>query len=129
MTKLILTFLNEIIYTSHINMGSNFQPEKQDRLTDREHQESDLTRQQKWAGEFFMLNSCALYQIGMVISHYYLNNDRLPLSYHFFVGIISSILALIIEQITKHRAHKFKVWLVVLIMAGMVLTALFIPRL
>jgi len=124
-----MTFLNEIIYITHINMGSNFQPDKHDRLTDREDEKSDLTKHQKWAGGFFMLNSCALYQIGMIISNQYLNDDRLPLSYHFFVGIVTSILALIIEQITKHNTHKFKVWLVVSVMAGMVLSALFIPKL
>ena len=110
-------------------MKQTSQPESYEKLTDREHQKSDLTKHQKWADVFFLLNSCALYQIGMTISNYYLNDDRLPFSYHVFVGIVTSILALIIEQITKHIAHKFKIWLVVLIMAGMVLTALFIPKL
>ena len=109
-------------------MGSALQQEKDDKPTNRAHEKSDLTKQQKWAGVFFTLNSCALYQTGMVIANYYFNDDRLPLSYHFFVGIVTSILAWLIEDTARNKTYKFKIWLAVIIMAGMVMSALFVPK-
>ena len=91
-------------------------------------QNAELTKKQKWSFIFFMLNSSALYQIGIMTTQYYLNNDRLPLSYHLFVGIATSILALVIEYLTKNKSHKFKKLLAALVMIGMVLVALFIPK-
>ena len=91
-------------------------------------QKSELTKKQKWFFIFFMLNSSALYEIGRIIIQYYLNNDRLPLSYYFLVGIGTSILALIIEYLTKNNAHKLKTILAALIMMAMILVALFVRR-
>ena len=91
-------------------------------------QNSELTKKQKWSFIFFMLNSSALYQIGIMTTQYYLNNNRLPLSYHFLVGIATSILALVIEYLIKNKSHKFKKVLAAQVMIGMVLVALFIPR-
>ncbi|MDQ6479436.1 hypothetical protein [Dyadobacter sp. LHD-138] len=75
-----------------------------------------------------MLNSTALYQIGIMTIQYYFGDDRLPLRYHFFVGITTSILALIIEYLVRSKSHRFKMWLAALMMVGMVISALFIPR-
>lgn len=105
-----------------------FQQERLDRLRNNGNQKSELTKKQKWSFIFFMLNSSALYEVGIMITQYYLNNDRLPLSYHFLVGIATSIFAVIIEYLARNKSHKFKMLLAALIMIIMVLFALFIPR-
>lgn len=99
-----------------------------DKLRNTENQKSGISKKQKWSFVFFMLNSSALYQIGIMYVQYYINNLRLPLSYHFLVGIATTILALIIEYFVKDKSHKFKKVLTVLIMLSMVICALFIPR-
>ena len=104
-----------------------FPQERLDRLRNSGNQKSALTKKQKWSFIFFMLNSTALYQICIMTTRYYLNDDRLALSYHFRVGIATSILALIIEFLAKNKSHKFKIWLATLIMVGMVMSALLIP--
>ena len=63
-----------------------------------------------------------------MITQYYLNDDRLPLSYHFLVGIATSVLALIIEYLARKKSHKFNVWLSASITVGMIMSALFISR-
>ena len=103
-------------------------PKMPDQLRNNDNQKQELTKKQKWSFIFFMLNSGALYQIGMMITEYYFNNDRLPLSYHFLVGIATSIIAWIIEYLTKNKSHKLRKLLAAIIMIGMILFALFIPR-
>jgi len=105
-----------------------FPQESLDKLRNTENQKFELSKKQKWSFVFFMLNSSTLYQIGIMYAEYYLNNLRLPLSYHFLVGIATTILALIIEYLVKNESHKFKKVLTVLIMLSMVICALFIPR-
>ena len=105
-----------------------FPQERLDRLRNQRNQEDEISKNQKWSFVFFMLNSTALYQIGIMYAEYYLNNLRLPLSYHFLVGITTTILALIIEYLVKNKSHKFKKVLAILITLSMVICALFIPR-
>jgi len=92
-------------------------------------QKSELAKKLKWSFIFFMVNSGALYQIGIITTQYYLSNDRLPLSYHFLVGIVTSILGLIIGYLTKNKSYKLQQILAALTMIAMILVALFISRL
>lgn len=83
---------------------------------------------QKWTFVFFLLNSSILLQGGKVIAERYFNNDRLPLSYFFLIGIITSILAWVIEYLTKNWSQKMKIILAVLITILVAIIAVFVPK-
>jgi hypothetical protein len=61
--------------------------ERPDKLINNESHKSELIKKQKWSFISFLLNSSALYQIGMRITQYYLSNDRLPLRYYFLLEL------------------------------------------
>jgi phosphate starvation-inducible membrane PsiE len=103
-----------------------FPQERLDKSKNSNSQKSDL-KKHKWTFMLFLLNSSALYQIGIRITQYYQNHDRLPLHYYFFVGIETSVLALIIEHVVRNKSHRFKKLLFVLIIVVMIMTSLFIP--
>ncbi|MCF2444687.1 hypothetical protein L0657_12025 [Dyadobacter sp. CY345] len=105
-----------------------FPQERLDRLRNTENQKFEITKKQKWSFVFFMLNSSALYQIGVMYAEYYFNNSRLPLSYHFLIWMVTSSIAVFIGYLTKNKSLRFNKVLAALITLAMVLVALFIPR-
>ena len=92
------------------------------------NQETEIIRNQKWSFLFSLIASSALYQIGVMYTEYCLNDSHLPISYHFLIGIISSILILILEYSVKNKSIRIKKMLTLLMVTAMVLCALFIPK-
>ncbi len=99
-----------------------------DKLRNTENQKSGISKKQKWSFVFFMLNSSALHQIGMMSGEYYFNKSELPFSYYFLIGAPMLFLAIAIEYLTKNKSLRFNKVLAALITLAMVLVALLIPR-
>lgn len=70
--------------------------------------QSEAQRNQMWSMVLSLLNSSAFFSALTKSAEHYLENDRLPLSYFFLMGLIGAALGWGLDRLIKKKSLKFK---------------------
>lgn len=66
----------------------------------------------------FIINYIVFNNIGISAVEYYLDNDRLSFSCHFWIGMLALIPCFFIDYIARDESGKFKTALTILVILG-----------